>query len=597
MVRDSSIDKAMAIASNKMFSYKGRLLLNFTLLFLLFSVLIVAFQLYREQSYRSELVETRLRCYADIVSVELQRQGGGYAMLDTCEVMRVIPDDLRLTIVDKQGNVCYESLPIHEDSMANHLARQEVQEAVNNKVGINIRRSATTGLDYFYFAKDYGTYIIRLALPYNQKIVNLLQPDNIFLWFVMLVFPVVLLLLVQISDKFGKSVATLRHFIDSAERGLVDYEHLRFPHTELGDIGQAIIESYQRLNDSKQLVEVQRERLIRHFHYFEEGIAIFSADRVKVYANARFLQYANLLLERPTADIDTIWEHTNFESARNFLLQHSMADISSDASPIYRTTIAAGSTYVAMQVLVYKDGSFEMTLADVTRAEKSRRLKQQMSNSITHELRTPVSSIRGYVETLLNSSTLSEERRRYFLERALAQSIRLSDLIRDVSLITKIEEAPDTMLRETLYPCRVVDEIAEELQAQLQAAQMSLDNQLDAQLCICGNYSLLYSIMRNLIENSIRYAGARTSIRISCYKMAEDYVYFRYYDTGCGVPEEHLPRLFERFYRVGEGRTRDCGGTGLGLSIVRNAVFFHGGDITVRNRKKGGLEFLFTLKR
>ena len=98
------------------------------------------------------------------------------------------------------------------------------------------------------------------------------------------------------------------------------------------------------------------------------------------------------------------------------------------------------------------------------------------------------------------------------------------------------------------------------------------------------------------MENSLRYAGEGTEIHVSCYNADNNMAYFSVYDTGCGVPEEHLPRLFERFYRVSEGRTRDNGGTGLGLSIVRNAVLFHHGDISVRNRKEGGLEFLFTLK-
>ena len=100
-----------------------------------------------------------------------------------------------------------------------------------------------------------------------------------------------------------------------------------------------------------------------------------------------------------------------------------------------------------------------------------------------------------------------------------------------------------------------------------------------------------------MLENSLRYAGEGAEIHVDCYNADTDMAYFSVYDTGQGVPEEHLSRLFERFYRVSEGRTRDNGGTGLGLSIVRNAVLFHHGDISVRNRKEGGLEFLFTMKR
>ena len=125
---------------------------------------------------------------------------------------------------------------------------------------------------------------------------------------------------------------------------------------------------------------------------------------------------------------------------------------------------------------------------------------------------------------------------------------------------------------------------------------MALTTELPASLRMRGNYSLLYAIFRNLMENSARYAGQGAELHVVCYNRSERVANLSVYDTGQGVPEAHLPRLFDRFYRVSEGRTRDCGGTGLGLSIVRNAVRFHGGEISVRNRREGGLEFLFTLQ-
>ena len=144
-----------------------------------------------------------------------------------------------------------------------------------------------------------------------------------------------------------------------------------------------------------------------------------------------------------------------------------------------------------------------------------------------------------------------------------------------------------------LYPSLVYKVVHDALQA----ASMQLVCDIPANLTMQGNVSLVYALFRNLTENSIRYAGPHTEVRVNCYNATPDCLYFSFSDTGRGVPEEHLPRLFERFYRVSEGRTRNEGGTGLGLSIVRNAVRFHHGDISVRNRKEGGLEFLFTLRR
>lgn len=579
------------------YKYKGKLLLNFTALFAIFAAVLVAFQMHREHSYREELLYSRLRGYADIVANTIETQEHDKRTHELQRLARLLPNDLRLTVITSNGKVVFESDGIRLESMGSHLDRPEVKDAMTSTEGSDIRHSDTTKSDYFYFAKSYGGFIVRLAQPYNYQIHTFLKADNIFLWFVLFIFPIVLVMLIYISDRFGKAVAGLRHFIDSADRGLVDYAHITFPQTELGDISRSIMQKYKQLEESGRQVAAERERLMRHLHYFEEGIAIFSADRKKVYANPRFMQYVNTILDRPTPDINTIWKEPAFAPAIEFLDLNGNTCSNTASAPIFRFTLSAGGNYFGLQLLLYGDGSFEMTLADITRAEKNKLLKQQMSNNITHELRTPVSSIRGYIETVLTCSNLSEERRNYFLQKAHSQVIRLTDLIRDVALITKTEEAPDTMQREQLQLRRIVDDIIEELRPGLDKAKMTVENRIPENVEEWGNYSLIYSVFRNLIENSIRYAGQGTSIVVECYNQDDAYCYFRYYDTGKGVAEEHLSRLFERFYRVTEGRTRDNGGTGLGLSIVRNAVLFHSGDISVRNRKGGGLEFLFTLKK
>lgn len=583
----------------KLLTYRAKLLLNFIALFAVFAIILVVFQQRREHSYRNELLETRLRSYADLVANSVEDENLNHDSLAMAHFMESFPGDLRITIISKRGLVRYETGTGQQaEKMDNHMGRPEIRKALANVEGTDIRVSETTGRAYYYFAKAYGDFAVRVALPYDDTVQDFMKPDNIFLWFVLLIFPIILVVLIYISDHFGKAIVGLRHFIDSAERGLIDYDHITFPRSELGNIGRTVMHKYQQLEQTNRQIAAERERLIRHFHYFEEGIAIFTPDRRKIYANPRFIQYVNTILDSPTPDVSVIWSRKEFAPAAEFLALHADHHaLHSVDVPVFRFTLTAGSICYALQILIYSDGSFEMSLADVTQTEKTKRLKQQMSNNITHELRTPVSSIRGYIETIQGCTTLSEEKRRYFLDRAHAQVVRLTDLIRDVALISKTEEAPDTMPVEPLVPGEIVADIIEELREGLEREQITVENLLDTRLKITGNYSLIHAIFRNLMENSIRYAGAQASIRIECYNDDDEYAYFRYYDTGNGVEEEHLTRLFERFYRVGEGRTRDHGGTGLGLSIVRNAVLFHNGNISARNRKGGGLEFLFTLKR
>lgn len=581
----------------KKLSYRSKLLLNFAALFIVFAILLVCFQYHREKLYRWELLETRLRSYSDLVANSLESRGVDNDSVQLAAIMRMMPAELRLTVVSRQGKVKYDSNTGLGEKLDDHSNRPEVHQAMTHAEGCDVRLSHSTGVTYFYYAKSYGGFVVRVALPYTETIQNFMKADNVYLWFALLVFALMMLVLIRVSDHFGRALVSLRHFIQSADRGLIDYAHIEFPHTELGDIGRSIMLKYKQLEATGRQIAAERERLMRHFHYFEGGIAIFSPERKKVYANPRFMQFVNTILERPTPDVNVLWNERSFAPAVEFLKISGGKRAAMEEAPVFRFTITAGGNYFMVQLLVYNDGSFEMTLTDVTRSEKNKLLKQQMSNNITHELRTPVSSIRGYIETILSCRSLSPEKQHYFLERAHAQVVRLTDLIRDVALISKTEEAPETMPREEIDINSVVSDIVEELRGQLSESKMKVTDEIPPHTSINGNYALVYSIFRNLMENSIRYSGEGTEIGIERYNEDKEYYYFRFYDTGVGVPDEHLSRLFERFYRVTEGRTRDCGGTGLGLSIVRNAVLFHSGNISVRNRKGGGLEFLFSLHR
>ena len=223
--------------------------------------------------------------------------------------------------------------------------------------------------------------------------------------------------------------------------------------------------------------------------------------------------------------------------------------------------------------------------------------RQEITGNIAHELRTPVTSIRGYLETVLETQ-LDSEKERYFISQAYTQTIVLSELIRDMGLITKIEEAPSKFQLGSVCVNNLLGELKADVQLILQEKRIEMAWDISENLIIHGNQNLLYSIFRNLTDNAVRYAGNNTSIHIHLYNEDKDFYYFSYFDTGGGISEErHLNRLFERFYRISEGRTRETGGSGLGLSIVKNAVLFHKGIIVAKNRANGGLEFLFTLKK
>ena len=229
-------------------------------------------------------------------------------------------------------------------------------------------------------------------------------------------------------------------------------------------------------------------------------------------------------------------------------------------------------------------------------AEKENQMRRELTQNIAHELKTPVASILGYTETILDNPDMTDDTRQQFIQRTHSQAKLLTALLHDISTLNKMDYAPQMMKKEQVDITALVDDIAQETALNMKRRQMTMHNNLPQQLEVCGNRMLIYSIFRNLTENAINYAGEGKTIEITAKAQHDEWM-FTFKDNGTGIPEEHLPRIFERFYRIDQGRSRDMGGTGLGLAIVKNAVALHGGTITARCPHEGGLEFLFTLKK
>ncbi|MBR3652711.1 MAG: hypothetical protein IKN60_02015 [Bacteroidales bacterium] len=251
-------------------------------------------------------------------------------------------------------------------------------------------------------------------------------------------------------------------------------------------------------------------------------------------------------------------------------------------------------------VLLWYSRKMNRIISRTSQAENAL-MRRQLTQNISHELKTPVSGIQGYLETVLQNPDLPEEKRRLFLERSLAQTQRLSALLRDLSVLNRMDDADAA----SLYPFRLVDVaetldlLSRETAPAFAARRMKLRFQVPEMIDLNGNETLIYSIFRNLLDNALAYAGEGATVTLSARRDGP-FWHFTYTDDGPGVPQEHLPRLFERFYRIDTGRSRATGGTGLGLSIVKNAILLHGGTITATSPAGpagSGLRFDFTLHR
>jgi two-component system OmpR family sensor kinase/two-component system phosphate regulon sensor histidine kinase PhoR len=229
--------------------------------------------------------------------------------------------------------------------------------------------------------------------------------------------------------------------------------------------------------------------------------------------------------------------------------------------------------------------------------EDKNRLKRQLTQNVAHELKTPVSSIQGYLETIVSDPGMDEEVKNHFIQRCFIQSQRLSSLLQDISTLNKLDDAPESYEREPINILTLFNTILSDVAQKLKEKNITVRTLIGPDVVVVGSHSLLYSIFRNLTDNAIAYAGEGVTVTVQVLSEDENYYTFSFADNGVGVAAEHLPHLFERFYRVDKGRSRKMGGTGLGLAIVKNAVLLHHGSISVRLAQTGGLEFIFSLPK
>ncbi len=229
--------------------------------------------------------------------------------------------------------------------------------------------------------------------------------------------------------------------------------------------------------------------------------------------------------------------------------------------------------------------------------EDKTRLKRQLTQNVAHELKTPVSSIQGYLETIVSNPDIDEETKDQFIQRCYAQSRRLSSLLSDISTLNKLDDAPQGYGFEDVSIPDLLSSIRRDTSMQMERNHVTFRALVDPDAVVRGNPSLLYSIFRNLTDNSIAYGGEGVTITVQMLAEDPETYTLSFSDNGPGVASEHIPHLFERFYRIDKGRSRKMGGTGLGLAIVKNAVLLHQGKISVRLGAAGGLEFIFTLPK
>ncbi len=584
-------------------TFRKRVFINFFVVFFIFTLSVVVYQYDREKNYRTSQLESVLDNISEVSHRYIEHkkifESGDFRSLDTLKSLLPIADT-RLTVIDMSGKVVYDSYVAEVANIENHLQRPEIQKALSSGEGSSIRLSHTTNQKFYYYAKNCKKYLIRTAVVYNVDVVKMLKTSRIFFVFVAFLFLLMGIFLHFTTRRLSEFIIKLKEFaLKAGQNEDISKMDSNFQDNELGVIRKQIIQIYNKLKTAKDELTSEREKLFGHLHVLNEGISIFSPEKHKILANSHFIQFINVISDKSTISAEYIFSIPEFQKVVDFVDQPRGGEFQAQNKelPQIEYTIEKNEKFFHIRCIIFQDKSFEVLISDVTRPEKQRLLKQQLTSNIAHELKTPLASIKGYLETLLNNSRIPAEKQQYFLAKAYAQSERLTDLLNDISLLNNIEDAGGLFEFKPVMLSLIINDVIENLKSRLTEKNMECTFDVDNKVIVNGNESLLFSIFQNLIENSINYAGMNTRISIRKYLEDDKFYYFQYSDSGSGIPEEHLHRIFERFYRVDYGRSRETGGTGLGLSIVKNAILLHKGEISVRNKPEGGLEYLFSLSK
>ena len=553
-----------------------RISAHFVSIFAIMAIITILFSARYEKSTAADKLSNQLDVYADLIAK-------GYRA-------EQLPDtSLHITLMDEEGMILYDNKQAL-GGIDPLFQRKEIMEAAQLGKGNDLRYETPNGPAIFYYVKHINDNYIRIAKPFASKREAL--PISMFPIFITLILlGIATLSYYSISKRFAITINTLKRLIQRVDAG----DKYSFPDNEFSEISEYIVRSYQKLQRTQQALDMEREKLLAHLRLSKRGLCIFSPQRKEILSNELFIQYANIISDRPIQYSEKI-----FDIPELFDIVEFFDDRQRNHGNLLETktlTINKNDRTVVIHGIVFPDKSCEITIDDITEKEEQALLKRQLTQNISHELKTPVSSIQGFMETIINNPGLDESKRNFFIERCHAQSVRLSYLLQDISMLNKLDEGSGIFDRDAINLTEVIESVLSDVSLFLEEKNITTQLSIPPQLMIKGNMSLLYSIFRNLIDNTLHYAGNNIQIHISCFRVDNDFLHFSYADTGVGVESKHLNHLFDRFYRVDKGRSRKLGGTGLGLAIVKNAILFHNGRISAKHHLGGGLEFVFSLRK
>ena len=494
---------------------------------------------------------------------------------------------IRITILDEEGNVLGDSEG--REITENHADRPEILQAREEGVGYDMRKSNSVGTQYYYEARHVGQYYLRAALPTGALEETIQQ-----MWMdagLGMLFGIVMVCMA--SSIFVTWISEPVKRMSVAARRLADGEFsIRVEGTfsyEFAELAQAFNQMADSTEHAVSLLKTKQEQLEGVLQGMNDGVLAVDEGGEVLFLN----QSARKLLHCPSMQVGDHLEGSLLLTKVSALLQETICA----GKPINDEWINLPEdkryTVYAAPMEARPTGSALVVLSDVTRMRKMEQMRSEFVSNVTHELKTPLTSIRGSIE-LLKSADRDEETRRYFYDVLDIETDRLTHLIDDLLVLSQIENAKDD---PSMRPCNVKEALeacVERAKSLGQENHVRMHIDADPELYVACTPTRLQQLFGNLIDNAVKYNVKDGSVFITAQRQRQTAV-VRVKDTGIGIAKEHFPRLFERFYRVDTSRSREIGGTGLGLSIVKHLVALYGGEIGVESEPGKGTAFTICL--
>ncbi len=509
---------------------------------------------------------------------------------------------LRVTIISLKGLVLgdseLEGTKLLE--VENHLQRPEVQAAQNFGLGESARFSTTVNKNMFYVAMRFdhdrlGGYV-RLSLPLSEIELISTQRKGISAVSLFIVFVMVVFINFFASAFISKPIRVMSITAKRIAKGHFSKISTISLNDEIGDLAKAFNEMSEQLESRVREMNLSRSRLEAVLLSMFEGVLVLDAQGKILLVNDSLRDFFDLKGDVKEKNMIEVIRHPKIQDIVSAVLKSEsrlkpceISVLSSEelslsvyATPVIRDSQQEGA------ILVFHD------LTNVRRLEK---IRQDFVANVSHELKTPIASIKGFAETLLEGALDDKEHARNFLQIIFTDAGRLSILIDDLLNLSKIESGKLNMSLKPVRLSPVVKKVIASLKPQAEKKSITLALSIPTHLPeLIADEERLIQVFFNLIDNAIKYSEVNGHIKISAVE-DENNVEISVSDDGIGIPKKDLPRLFERFYRVDKGRSRDLGGTGLGLSIVKHIVKAHQGDISVESKLGKGTTFFFTLPK